>query len=201
MGLFVALDPPQAALAELQAEIASLRERWPGLRWIGSDRWHVTLAFLGDVPAAKLDGLSARLERACARHPSPLLRMGRGGAFPSAAKARVLISHLDELEAESGEPAPGRRYGLAGLAALAASVSAAARRAGAPPPDDGRRYTPHLTLARSEQPAEVSELVQALSGFSGQAWTATHAHLVKSQLGPAPRYDTLGSWPLQPADD
>jgi 2'-5' RNA ligase len=186
MRLFVALLPPQEALAELEAAAATLRPGWPGLRWAGPDRWHVTLAFLGEVSEARLDGLRERLGRAAGRHQPVQVRIGRGGAFPSAAKARVLCAHI-----EGDAPA------LAGLRALAASVAAGARRAGAPPPDEGRRYRPHVTLARSRQPADLTPLVQALGGFSGSPWPATRIELIRSHMGPQPRYDSMGSWPLR----
>ncbi len=88
------------------------------------------------------------------------------------------------------------------LAHLAESVAAGASRAGAPPPDKGRRFRPHLTLARCRMPADVTELVAALAGYQGPPWTADRIHLVRSRLGATehPRYATLGSWPLRPPD-
>jgi 2'-5' RNA ligase len=93
--------------------------------------------------------------------------------------------------------------GLAGdrgaLARLAESVAAGASRAGAPPPDRGRRFRPHVTLARCRMPADVTEIVAALAGYQGPQWTADRMHLVRSRLGAAgpPRYATLASWPLR----
>jgi len=187
MRLFVALTPPQEALAELEAGVAPLRPEWPGLRWASADRWHVTLAFLGQVDESRLDGLRERLERGARRHHVLQLQIGRGGAFPSAGRARVLCAHI------SGEPAA-----LEGLRGLASSVAAGARRAGAPPPDEGRRYRPHLTLARCRQPADLKSLVESLGGFSGQAWDATEVELILSKTGPQPSYQTIASWPLRP---
>jgi 2'-5' RNA ligase len=187
MRLFVALTPPLDALAELDRAVAPLRPEWPGLRWASVDRWHVTLAFLGQVDESRLAGLSERLERAAGRHHGLQLRIGRGGAFPSAGRAQVLCAHI------SGEPAA-----LEGLRGLAASVAAGARRAGAPPPDEGRRYRPHLTLARCRQPANLTSLVESLSGFTGKSWDATEVELILSKTGPQPSYQTIGSWPLRP---
>ncbi|HUD35624.1 MAG TPA: RNA 2',3'-cyclic phosphodiesterase [Streptosporangiaceae bacterium] len=189
MRLFVALRPPQGALDALEAAVAPLRADRPELRWTHRDHWHVTLAFLGEVDEGRLDELMTRLERAASRHPGRELRIGRGGAFPAASRARVLIARVD------GAPAD-----LAGLAALAASVAAGARRAGAPPPDEGRQYRPHLTLARCRQPTDVSDLILALPGEPAEPaepWPATEIHLIKSQLGPHPTYTTLATWPLK----
>jgi|SRR6185437_4967411 len=182
MRLFVALQPPPGALAELEAAVAPLRGDWPGLRWTGPDRWHVTLAFLGEVVADKLDGLEIRLARAAGRHQPAELSIGHGGAFPNQRRARVLISRI-----EGDQPA---------LAALAASVAAGARRAGAPPPDEGRKFRPHLTLARCREPTDVGPVVDVLAGFSGGGWLAAEMHLIRSHAGPKPRYETLGTWPL-----
>lgn len=186
MRLFVALAPPSHALAELAQVVAPLRPAWPGLRWVARERWHVTLAFLGEVEPERVDDLCTRLERAAGRHEEHQLRIGRGGALPSARKARVLCAHIE-----------GEQQALAGLRALAASLAAGARRAGAPPPDEGRRFRPHLTLARSRQPADLAALVGELSGFSGSAWTARHVELVLSRPGPTPSYETMARWPLR----
>jgi len=58
MRLFVAVLPPQGALAELEAAVAPLRPAWPDLRWAGQDRWHLTLAFLGEQPEARVTQVS-----------------------------------------------------------------------------------------------------------------------------------------------
>ena len=186
MRLFVAVTPPQDALAELDAAVGALRADWPGLRWAGLDKWHVTLVFLGEVADERLADLRTRLARAAGHHHALRLRIGRGGAFPSRAKARVFCAHI------GGDP-----LALSDLRRLAESVAAAARRAGAPPPDEGRRYRPHVTLARSKQPANLGPLVAALSDFSGIGWNATTVELIRSQTGPQSRYETIGSWPLR----
>ena len=184
MRLFVAIVPPAAALAELAAAVQPLQAAAPELRWTSSTAWHLTLAFLGEVDEAVLPGLSTRLQRAARRHPPQELAIAGGGAFPAADRARVLWA--------------GIRGDNRGLASLAASVAAGARRAGAPPPDEGRKYSPHLTLARCRQPANVAQLTAALAGFSSAAWTAQSVHLMRSHSvgsGP-PRYEDLAAWPL-----
>jgi RNA 2',3'-cyclic 3'-phosphodiesterase len=182
MRLFVAILPPPAALDELEAAAAPLRPAWPGLRWTGHSAWHVTLAFLGEVSEASAASLGPRLERAAGRHPGLSLCFSGAGAFPGGARARVLWTGL-----RGDRPA---------MASLAASVAAGARRAGAPPSGENRRFQPHLTLARCKAPSDIRPLVGELSGFAGQRWTADKIHLIRSYTGPQPRYETLGSWPL-----
>jgi RNA 2',3'-cyclic 3'-phosphodiesterase len=186
--LFVALTPPQDVIAELDAVVAPLRQAWPELRWQPPHRWHVTLAFLGEVQDAKLDQLMTRLERAASRHPRQYLAIKGAGAFPSAAKARVAITRIEATDTGA-------------LAALAASVAAGARRAGAPPPDEGRKYRPHLTLARTREPADLAALVESLADYAGNTWQSTQIELIRSFAGPAPRYEMLAAWPLKAPGD
>jgi RNA 2',3'-cyclic 3'-phosphodiesterase len=186
--LFVAVVPPPAVLEELEATVAPLRPGWPALRWTGTSAWHLTLAFLGEVGEDTAAALGPRLERAAGRHPGLPVSFAGGGAFPGPARARVLWT--------------GVRGDRRALEALARSVAAGARRAGAPPPDEGRRFRPHLTLARCREPADVSGLVGQLSGYAGQPWTAEEIRLIRSdqgEPGTGPRYETVGSWPLRPA--
>jgi RNA 2',3'-cyclic 3'-phosphodiesterase len=186
MRLFVALVPPAAALGELDGAVAPLRAARPALRWTGPRDWHVTLAFLGDVAEPVLPGLSVRLERAAGRHPAQQLAIRGGGAFPRAARATVLWA--------------GVAADAAALTALAASVAAGARRAGAPPPDEGRRFRAHITVARCREPVSVADVTAVLAEFSGASWVAAEIRLIRSNLGTEPRYDELGRWPLRPAD-
>jgi RNA 2',3'-cyclic 3'-phosphodiesterase len=183
--LFVALVPPPEAMAELESAVAPLRPGWPRLRWTSQAAWHVTLAFLGEVGEARLAALADRLERAASRHPSQVTSIRDAGAFPSAARGRVLWVGIHGHQSA--------------LAALAGSVAAGARRAGAPSPDEGRRYRPHLTLARCREPADLGPLVEPLGGFVGSAWVAGQIYLIQSHPGPRPRYDTVGCWPLRQA--
>jgi RNA 2',3'-cyclic 3'-phosphodiesterase len=192
--LFVAIVPPPPALAELSAAVDQLRAEAAGpvpsgagqqLRWTSSGQWHLTLAFLGEVEDAVLAKLRPRLERAVARHPAQRLAIAGAGAFPSPRRARVLWA--------------GLRADNRALGALAASVAAAARRAGAPSPDEGRRFKAHLTLARCRDVADLSSLATELAGFAGQEWTADSVRLVRSYLSTgAPHYETVGEWPLRP---
>jgi RNA 2',3'-cyclic 3'-phosphodiesterase len=188
MRLFVAIAPPPAVLDELDALVDPLRARQQDLRWTNREAWHVTLAFLGQVDEPTAARLLPRLERAARRHSHIGLAFSGAGAFPSADRANVLWSGL------SGD----RRA----LARLAESVAAGASRAGTPPPDKGRRFQPHLTLARCRLPANVTDLVAALAGYQGQPWTADRVHLVRSRLGVTdqPRYASLASWPLHAID-
>jgi 2'-5' RNA ligase len=183
MRLFVGLAPPAAVLDDLDAVCAPLRLGREDLRWTSRELWHITLAFLGEVSEEGLLRLLPRLERAARRHLTFGLSLAGAGAFPGPARANVLWSGLSGDRKALGE--------------LAMSVSAGARRAGALQPDEGRRYRPHVTLARCRTPADVRSIVDDLSGYQGPAWTAEEIYLIRSTLGGHPRYETLGTWKLK----
>jgi 2'-5' RNA ligase len=185
MRLFVAIAPPSAVLDELDARVEPFRARRLDLRWTDREAWHVTLAFLGQVDEAATAALLPSLKDAAQRHQQVRLAFASAGAFPVAERANVLWSGL------SGD--------LGALAELAESVAAGASCAGASPPDRGRRFQPHLTLARCRMAADVTELVTALDPYQGQPWTADRLHLVRSRLGAteSPRYVSVASWPLR----
>ena len=187
MRLFVGLAPSAAALDDLDAACAPFRPSRGDLRWTSRELWHITLAFLGEVGEESLARLLPRLERAARRHLTFGLSLAGAGAFPSTARANVLWSGLSGDRKALGE--------------LAMSVSAGARRAGAPPPDEGRRYRPHVTLARCRMPADVRAVVDDLSGYQGPTWTAEEIYLIRSTLGGHPRYETLGTWKLKTGQD
>jgi len=184
MRLFVGLAPAAAALDDLDAACAPLRPGRGDLRWTSRELWHITLAFLGEVGEDRLERLVPRLERAARRHLVFGLSLAGAGAFPSPARANVLWSGLS-----------GDRKALGDLAM---SVSAGARRAGAPSPDEGRRYRPHVTLARCRTPADVRPIVADLSGYAGPTWAAEEIYLIRSTLGgQEPRYEIIGTWKLR----
>jgi len=186
MRMFAALVPPAAALTDLDAFLEPRREVAP-FRWTSIDQVHVTLAFYADVEDRRLDELVERLGRAAARRTAPDTAISGGGAFPDVRRARVVWAGLDLDDAGRTE-----------VDRLATGCRAAASRAGVAV--DGQRFRPHLTVARTGRPTEVTSWVRLLDGYAGPRWTADRVHLVASHLGEGPRgrprYETVAELPL-----
>ncbi|MCU8591810.1 MULTISPECIES: RNA 2',3'-cyclic phosphodiesterase [Streptomyces] len=190
MRLFAAVLPPEGVTASLADEVAALRglPGAEGLRWTGRPGWHLTLAFYGEVDDDAVPDLSARLERAARRTPPFGLALRGGGQF---GRGRVLWAGV---AGTGGGDLPALRL-------LAGRAEAAGRRAGLPT-GAHRRYTPHLTLARSREPLDVRPHLTLLDGFTTPAWTVTDLALVRSNLpdsgvpGEQPRYETVARSPL-----
>ncbi|SFB91741.1 2'-5' RNA ligase [Nocardioides terrae] len=186
MRLFVALIPPQEALEDLDDFLDVRREAGP-FRWTQSDQVHVTLAFLADAPERSLDDLVERLGRAAGRRTRFETAIAGGGAFPDAARARVLWAGLslgDDGRTELDRMATGAR--------------AAAARSGIEV--GGQRFRPHLTVARLGRPQEATRWVRLLDAYRGPSWTASSISLVQSHLGEGPRnrprYEVLEEFAL-----
>lgn len=186
MRMFVALRPPRQALEDLEEFVTPRREAGPALRWTSSEQWHLTLAFLPDVPDRRQDELSERLARAALRRTAFQLSLRGGGAFPDVGRSRLLFAGVD---------AGGHARELD---RLATGVRAAAAKAGAAP--HGGRFHPHLTLARSGRPQDLTRWVRILDAYAGPWWPADAVELVASFLGQGsrgrPRHEVLAAYPL-----
>ncbi|WP_227465876.1 RNA 2',3'-cyclic phosphodiesterase [Nocardioides dongkuii] len=186
--MFAAVVPPDHVVEDLDEFLEVRRDAAP-FRWAGAEQLHLTLAFLASVPDRALDDLVERLGRAAARRTPFAARVAGGGAFPNAARARVLWAGLDLDEASGTE-----------LDRLATGARAAAAKAGIEV--DGQRFRPHLTVARLGRPAEVSNWVRLLDAYAGPPWTVDRLALVASYLGEGPRgrprYEVVEELPFGP---
>ncbi|MFG2721256.1 RNA 2',3'-cyclic phosphodiesterase [Streptomyces sp. NPDC048416] len=177
--VFIALAPPDDAKHELARVLEPAYDAYPRLRWNRIEDWHITLAFLGELPAETAPLLRRPLaDLAATRRPLRLALRG-GGHFDE----RVLWSGIE------GE--------LEGLHRLTADVRAVVRQCGVVFED--RPLRPHLTLARARRD-DLSSIVKAadgLSHFTGRQWQTERLHLVASNIGRGPgpiRYGDIGAW-------
>jgi 2'-5' RNA ligase len=184
--MFAALVPPPEALEHLD-EFLDVRRDAGDFRWVQADQVHVTLAFLADVPDRRLEDLVERLGRAAGRRTAFDAAISGGGAFPGAARAKVLWAGLELDEVARTE-----------LERLATGCRAAANRAGIQV--DGSRFRPHLTVARTRSPQDVTSWLRLLDTYRGPPWVAAELTLVASHLGEGPRgrprHVTVDTFPL-----
>ncbi len=177
MRLFVAVTPPPEALAHLVAAAQTLRPLGgDDVRWPPPERWHVTLAFLGEVPEQRVATLHAALGEALGPCTPVALALRGGGSF-----GRGILW----VGVEGDLPVLERAARAAARAARAARV-----------PVERRPFRPHLTLARSKGRGDVRDVVAALREYVGPPWTAVQAELVRSRLGARPQHDVVAVLPF-----
>ncbi|GGV34392.1 RNA 2',3'-cyclic phosphodiesterase [Kitasatospora herbaricolor] len=179
--VFVALAPPDDAKDELAHVLQPAYTRYPRLRWNRIEDWHITLAFLGELPATAVPSLRSALAGRAASQPALELGLRGGGHFDE----RLLWSGID------GD--------LEGLHRFATDVRELVRSRGIEFRD--RPLRPHLTLARArrDDPTSVPQVAAALAGFVGRPWRTERLHLVGSNIGRGPgpiRYRDIEAWRL-----
>jgi 2'-5' RNA ligase len=185
--LFVAAYPSAAARDDLARLVRKLsvgqpRERGHSVRLASADNWHVTLAFIGEVPDASLDKARLAVERAVAAWragevSAPTVRIAGGGTF---GRGRFTTLWTDLR----GDVDP--------LADLAAELRRELRKARFP--RDNKPFRPHLTIARPGDRLTADELagdLALLDGYRGPKWTVDRIQLMRSHLGPRPTYDVM----------
>ena len=189
MRMFVAAVPPAPALEDLE-EFLSVRRDAAAFRWTIPDQWHVTLAFLADVPERSYDDLLERLARAARKRRRMSAAIAGGGAFPNVGRARVVWAGVD-VDAAGID-------GAEELRRLATGCRAAASKAGIEVA--GERFKPHVTLARVGRPVEVTPWVRLLDAYRGPEFPIDEISLIASHLGEGPRkrprYEVVEKFPL-----
>jgi 2'-5' RNA ligase len=184
MRMFVAVVPPVEVLENLAAFVEPRQDVDSPLRWVASEHWHLTLAFMSSVADRHLDELTERLTRAAhRRHPFELQLEG-AGSFPNPARTKVLWT--------------GVRGDTQHLEQLAVGARAAASKSGIEV--DGAKFRPHLTLARLSRPVDVTKWLRVFDAYSGPSWQVTEIELIESHLGQGPRgrprYQTVETFAL-----
>jgi RNA 2',3'-cyclic 3'-phosphodiesterase len=188
--LFVALEPPDAVRRRLAALAAELRRAAgraaDGVRWVAPENVHLTLQFLGAVPAERVAAVEAAVAAAAAGARPLTLEVKGAGGFPNARRPRVIWLGL------GGDEAP--------LVALVADLGRRLAPLGFPP--EARPFSPHLTMGRSREPRGAAGLGGALAATAvatGVPWRATEVVIVESHLSPkGPRYEAIARAALGP---
>jgi len=142
MRLFVALDFPNAVRDAIRQLIAQLKNESRNARWVRPEGMHITLKFLGETDARKVDAVRRALAAVHSAQPVDMKFHGLG-FFPNERRPRVLWAGV--------EASPN-------LAELAADVERSLAPLGFAP--ESREFVPHLTLARFESPRGNELLVR-----------------------------------------
>lgn len=173
---FIAIELEEAVLDGLAQVQEQLKEDGATrvVRWVRPGGIHLTLKFLGNVPAQRIDGIGQALKRACTGFGPFTLTFGGLGCFPSARRPRVVW------------------VGVQGDTETLARLQEAIEEEVAPLgfPTEKRGFSPHLTLGRvkkastSEQ-RQLGELIRRTEvGLVGQM-TVRAVNLMRSDLKPS----------------
>jgi RNA 2',3'-cyclic 3'-phosphodiesterase len=173
---FVALRVSDGA----KQAIAELRRAMPppprGLRWAPVEQAHLTLAFLGDLDGPALAEVGRRA-RAAAFASTPFDADLRAvGAFPRAERARVVWV--------------GWGSGGDAVVALQSALARELESAGLGR-EEGRPFTPHVTVARARSALDLRDWLAAAPEWASPGWRADSLDVMASELRRAGAVHTL----------
>jgi len=173
--LFTGLEIP----ANVVQALAALRGGLPGARWIDPENYHMTLRFIGDVDdviAHEVASLLGRVRREAFELRVEDLK-SFGGRKPRAVVATVGPAHV--------------------VAELQAEHEGLMQRVGLEP--DGRKYTPHVTLARLRESSsrQVADYLALRAPFRSATFRVSRFVLFSSRtsVGGGP-YVVEAAYPL-----
>lgn len=183
--LFTALGLPD----DLRTRLAALQAGIDGARWVAPENLHITLRFIGEVAEDRAHDIVAALDRIHAG-AFPVTVSG-AGRFGSRDRTRALWAGVERSAA---------------LVALHEKIDRALINTGLAP--EGRKYTPHVTLARfgggrdrsrDASATRVLHWLEAQGGFFAMPFEAREFVLYESHLGrkgadyvPVARFPLIG---------
>jgi 2'-5' RNA ligase len=182
---FIAIELPDGVkrgLRELQAQLKAGSSA--PVKWVDPANIHLTLKFLGNVAADRIDEISLAMTEAARGTPPFSLEIKELGVFPNPRRVQIIWVGL------GGE--------VDKLARLQQRIESGLEKLGFTP--EGRRFTPHLTLARVRDQAtplereKLGQLITETEFAAAHKFIVDSVKLMKSQLTrEGPIYTRLSS--------
>ena len=184
MRCFVAIELSEAVRTALSAQVAAWQLDARHVRLCRDEHLHVTLKFLGEAPVKQVDAIGTVVANA-ARSVEPFTLEFEGiGAFPNSHSPRVLWQAVRD-------PAGGCARWLERAEPEFAKLGIAA---------EDRPFHPHVTLARSRDPAgsaTLRRLVATRPAPLHMSLLVRELTFFESRLGPrGPAYRAIIRCPL-----
>jgi 2'-5' RNA ligase len=178
--VFCAVELPAAVRDAAAEHVARLRRDFPGARasWPRTASLHVTLKFLGEIGAGRVEELSSAARAASAALEPFELSVEGAGTFPPSGAARVLWLGIRD---ETGR-----------LARLYRQLEDECATAGFG--RESRAFKPHLTLARLRPSPDALAVSEAhrRTPFGPHRFRASELVVLRSELAPGgSRYTPL----------
>lgn len=182
---FVCLPLPPFGRDRLAALQQRLRERGAQVGWVRPHNIHLTLKFLGPVPAERLQDVTEAVRRAAVAAPAIPLELTELGCFPNRRAPRVVWAGLKQLPEELGR--------------LQQRVEKELVATGFPP--ESRPFSPHFTLGRVRSGRNTRKLVAAMQAerLEPLRFDAVEVVVMASRLHPSGAlYTPISRIGLQP---
>lgn len=173
--LFTAVEIP----SEIATALATLRGGLPGARWVDPENYHLTLRFIGDI------------DDAMAREVAFMLAQVRRQKF------ELQLDGLTSFGGRKPRAVVATAAPTRSLLELQAEHERLMQRIGFEP--EGRRYTPHVTLARLRDSSsrQVADYLSARGHFRSAPFSVSRFVLysARASIGGGP-YVVEAAYPL-----
>ena len=168
---FICLQLPDFSRDRLASIQRRLRESGASVGWVKPHNIHLTLKFLGSVPAERLRDVVQAVQRAAVPAPSIPLELTALGCFPNRRAPKVIWAGLKQLPEE--------------LEGLQQRVEKELVAAGFLP--ESRPFSPHFTLGRVRSGRNVRKLVAAMQAerMESLRFEAAEVVVMASRLHPS----------------
>ena len=171
--VFCAIEFPRKVVDPALERIRVLRERFPQVAagWIRDGNFHLTVKFIGEVPRANVEKLSAAAERATTNLSSFNLVVASAGSFPKNGPPKVLWLGVKDQS--------GKLQVLHQRLEETCAVEGFEK--------DERAFHPHLTIARIRKIGGARELAAAHRelGFEAVEVLISELLVIRSELSSA----------------
>lgn len=179
MRLFTAVDLSSEVARSMEQLQQGCKIYVPCQRWQKIRNMHITLHFLGEVADTTVPSLQAKLREETPSYSGFTLTLHDWGAFPSETRPRVVWVGVQEqpalVELQHGLASMMERHGYQ---------------------EEGKRYTPHITVGRGPKGNDLPALRQQMPVPSIR-WKVDSLVLYQSIFGPdGIQYKPLDRYPL-----
>ena len=167
---FVAIEIPEPIQALLKPVQRDLQSEVRKASWTKLGNFHLTLKFLGDVPAEAVDAISEAVQNVANTQKPFSIELGGIGTFPTLARPRVIWI--------------GVKQRASTVSHLAKAVNLELKHLGFP---TDNRFHPHLTLGRLRSPVNLEPLKNVLHKYDtidGAVINVNEIIVMQSQLHP-----------------
>ncbi|MFT9599965.1 RNA 2',3'-cyclic phosphodiesterase [Mesobacillus sp.] len=179
---FYALELPRETKEILKGKIRSLQGEMPFKTWVHPQDLHITLAFLGNAPEAKIQAANELIAAALNNETSFKMKIDHLGIFGRKDSPRIFWAGLEEFKQ---------------LNDVRAAVFTACVDSGFTL--ETRPFSPHITIARKwvGEEAFTPDKLEAMNPFKEElTFHAERVVLYKTHLGKSPKYEPITLFPL-----
>ena len=183
---FLAFELPEEIKKSLSHISQDMRTTPLDVRWVNVNNIHLTMVFMGNVPAGHIEPIGEAAEKVCQEYKSFAISLHGAGVFSSRRNPRVLWVGMEgDLERMTYfRDALQKRLKSFGIK------------------QEKRRFKPHLTLGRFRKGAAtpgayLNDLLSKYEALTSPVYTLEQLVLFKSDLKPGGAvYTKLKEWPL-----